>query len=401
MSTRPIGANTNSVDFQTSPSKFNVLSKKTDITARKNKHTEYLDKKFQSTPTFVLCKKTDTNVRKKLSLDQSSPPFNKNKRLFDADFPSSSDTSAENSRISKIAFPVSPMKEKLHQNRPSVYGNRTANNFAIPLALVSAGSDAVVNHTEILSMPLPKPDFSYASQLGKIETKLVVQQTPIKRARAGSVISSFQKLHEALLANTFKYKVTYLGKGSYSNAYTLENNADPIIAGVNNSDLVLKAYHGEKSGFLERKLRAFLCNQIKNYYAVIAQDLPVAPIYNADTAEQDGYIIQHKVSGKVDPLDVKQLLQVSRFFDVSVTKCIIMDPQLQNFGLENRVVVLFDFTEDPDDDDELHPFNKKVIEDSWLVSYKNTGIAKDQAEIYLNTLTANHYQEFVQELLNK
>jgi hypothetical protein len=69
---------------------------------------------------------------------------------------------------------------------------------------------------------------------------------------------------------------------------------------------------------------------------------------------------------------------------------------LQNFALENGQVLLVDFIEDPDDDDELDAFNKKVIE-NWLNFYREAGITKDQAVVFLNELSANHYKEFVQE----
>lgn len=251
---------------------------------------------------------------------------------------------------------------------------------------------------------LPKPDFSNFGRPQLQDTELKMPPKPVKRARAGSVISVFQKQHEALQANTFKYKVTYLGKGSYSIAWTLEGNEDPIVPGVDNSDLVLKAFHGETSGFGEKKLRTYLRNEIENYRAAKAARLPVAEIYNADTAEQDGYIIQRKVKGKVDPLNADQRLQVSRFFDASFKKRIRMDIQLQNFCFENGQVILIDFIEDREDDEEdieIDLFNKKVIEESWIRAYQKADITKDQAADFLNELSANHYPEFIKEKLGQ
>src|SRR4029077_19649608 len=140
-------------------------------------------------------------------------------------------------RIAKIAFPTSPMKG---QNLPRSEGNTPL--FAIPK---SAGQNAVVRKNRALSTSsLLQPDFS--------KSHAQVLQTPIKKSK---IVTAFQKQHEALLTNTFKYKVKFLGKGSYSNAWTLEDNKEPIIPGVDNADLVLKAYHGESSGFGELKLR--------------------------------------------------------------------------------------------------------------------------------------------------
>lgn len=74
---RPTSAKTVPVEFQTSPSRFSGLSKKTDAKARQK-------------------------------LEQPAPIFNKNKRAFDADFPPSSDAASTTSKIAEIAFPVSP-----------------------------------------------------------------------------------------------------------------------------------------------------------------------------------------------------------------------------------------------------------------------------------------------------
>lgn len=391
MTIKSIRTNLQSPDSQTSPSRFNHLSKK----------TKSFNQDFKTSPSS---KKTDIKVRKKLELESSS--INKKKRDFNTVFPASPDASSENKRIAKIAFPISPMKG---QNLPFVRSELKPSVFAIPQQIerVSAGEDAVVRKNRSLSTSsLPQPNFSqsWAPQFRAPESKSV-QATPVKKivavSRLGTapVISPFQKQHEALLTNTFKYNVTYLAKGSFSNVYTLEGNENPIIAGVSNSDLVLKAYHGENSGFSEGKLRAFLRNQIQNYHAAVNAGLPVAKIYNADTAVQDGYIIQQKVSGKINPLDVQQLSQVSRFFDVAVKKELLMDLQAQNFALENDQVILIDFIEDPEEEDELHPFNKKVMEESWLKIYRKAGLTKEQAAAFLNILSANHYQKFIQELL--
>lgn len=393
MTIKSIRANPNSSNSQSSPSRFNHESNK----------TKAFDQNFKTSP---LSKKTDIKVRKKLELESSQ--INIKKRDFDTVFPTSPDASSENKKIAKIAFPISPMKE---QNLPSVRSEIKFPSFAMPKQIerVFAGQDAVVRKNRSLSTSdLPKPDFSksWAQQSGVTESKSV-QPTPAKKIVAKSrtgiapVVSPFQKQHEALLTNSFKYKVTYLAKGSFSNVYTLEDNKDPIIDGINNSELVLKAYHGENSGFSEKKLRAFLRNQIQNFHATVNAGLPVGVIYNAETAEQDGYIIQQKISGKIDPLNVEQLFQVSRFFDVADKQNLPMDLQEQNFALENGRVILIDFIEDPEDEDDLQSFTKTVIETSWLKFYKEAGVEKQQTVDFLNILSANHYQQFIQELISK
>jgi hypothetical protein len=405
-----------------------------------------------------LNKKTDVTFRKKINFDlelKPAPILKTNKRTFDDDFPlsPSSDAAFENSRIAKIAFPVSPKKGNPQKNNLFTGFEETHPLFATPIHLgnLFADQDAAVSNVQSMAFP---DDFSdFFSKPQTTEPKLIIPPTPVKKARINSsvifadqnvsrvqsmafpddfsdffskpqttgpkliipptpvkkasvkragigsfVISLFKKLHEALLTNTFKYKVTYLSKGSYVNVYTLDDNEEPIIPGVDNSDLVIKAFHGENSGFDEKKLRAYIHNELENYHAVKEAGLPVAEIYNADTAEQDGYIIQRKVSGKVDPLNAEQMVQVQKFFKISLKDGLVMDLLPQNFALENGQVILFDFVEDPEDG--IRIFHQHAIE-FWLKAYRNVCLKKDQAADFLNKLSANHYQAFVQEKLEQ
>ncbi len=372
--------------------------------------TDFLDFQIQSPTRFgALSKKTDNTAQKKINkgLDcQSSPTSKNNKRTLEPDYyfvPLPSKASYANSRITDAAFPISPSTSPTKMPLKNRSGRREVpppqfakisepkvkSLFAIPNAIDPRGYDCR-EHEE------SKPgNFFIPFTLAETANEKKCPPLLYKRSRTNSV---FKQQHDALSTGTFKYNVTYLAKGNYSNVYTLEGNENPIIPGVNNSDIVLKAYHGENTGFIETELRNFLHNAIENYRAVKAAGLPVVEIYNANTAEQDGYIIQRKVSGEVDPLNDKQILQVSRFFDISVEQKLPMDLHLQNFVLENEQVLLIDFIEDPDD--EIDPFNKKVIE-NWIGIYRKSGATKDQAADFLNKLTANHYQEFVKEKLAK
>lgn len=346
-----------------------------------------------------LSKKTDITFQEKLEL-KKSPILNESKREFEYAFPSPPDASSANSRIAQINFPSSPKKMPLP---PPVFED-TPLFFAKPKHAGSlfAGLDAVVTETNVQSMPFSDfSDFLTPELKGTESLKLPqtpMRKAPVKRARLQSTTSLFQKLHEALYANTFKYSVTYLATGSYFNVYTLDGNEETIIPGVDNSELVFKAFHGEKSGFEESRLREYLRNAIKNYHAVKAAGLPVAEIYNADTAVEDGYIIQRKVSGKVDPLNDQHMLEVQKFFEISLNESLVMDLLPQNFGLENGHVVLFDFVEDPMD--VISVFHKHAIE-YWLKLYRTVCLKKDQAADFLNKLSANHYQDFVKEQIER
>jgi hypothetical protein len=336
------------------------------------------------TPLSVVSQKTDDEAQKTLTLIQTSTP-KRSRALFEADVP----FTPTSSPTKRIVFPLSPRSPNKGPSEivPTSAPKSKRNLF---------GSDFGMSKFE-----MPLPSFPIEAQVTQTYTP---PPAPSKKQRPMAAVSVFKKQYDALCNGSFKYDVAYLAKGSYSSVYTLEGNEDLIIPGVNNSTLVLKAFHGEKSGFAERLLRGYLHDAIENYRAVVAAGLPVARIYNADTAEQDGYIIQQKVVGKVNPMNAQQMLQVRPFFEISINRGLVMDLMPQNFAFENGQVLLFDFVEDLDLDfdetveDGIKIFHKKAIE-TWLDSYQKAGGLQDAA--FLNGLVANHYQGFIEELLNR
>jgi hypothetical protein len=372
-----------------------------------------------SSPFDILNNKTDAKAQKALFQDDlfHLSPVKKTKLEFEGDFPVSPLSlalSSSNARIAKIAFPASPPRSPSkapYETGPIPYSSPASTPPKLKLSLfdsISAFREKRKLEIPLPSLPLPNlplPSFPTEVQTTKTQAP---PPTPRKKQRTADPVSVFKKQHEALTNNTFKYDVTYLDKGTFSKVYTLETTPVQVIPGVDNSSLVLKAFHGEKkSGFGERALRGYLHNEIENYRAVVAAKLPVARIYNIDTAEQDGYIIQQKVSGKIDLMNAQQMLQVRRFFEISVGQGLIMDLIPQNFALENGQVVLIDFVEDPDDglfvenpDNGIDLFNKKAIE-TWFDYYQKAGGTEAQAAAFLNELSANYYQGYVQVLLSR
>lgn len=229
--------------------------------------------------------------------------------------------------------------------------------------------------------------------------------------RIPRTLSPFETQNNALTLNQFKLadqrecKVSYLAKGTFSNVYTLEDNQNPIISGIDNSALVLKAFHGENTGFNEHKLRGYLVNIIDNYNHCKSLGLPVAEIYNADTAVQHGYILQQRVDGKMDPLNESHRVQVQQFFNASVSEKLVMDLLPDNFKVLNGKVVLIDFVEDSEEPDfgadsasEVAIFNKRVC-DGWFSLFKKLEMSNDQAATFTNELSGNHYEDHIKDLV--
>jgi|GEM_PF-1649145 len=258
-------------------------------------------------------------------------------------------------------------------------------------------------------MSPPLPDFSVMNPISS--NNKAPPSTPRKKGRTETP-SHFRSRYTALENGSFNMngraiQTTYLTEGSYSSVYTLERTATQIIPGVNNGDLVIKAFNGKKAPFHDATLKRYLQNAIDNYLAIQKlsttqeKKLLIAEIYNIDTAVKDGYIIQRKVSGEVDILNPDHRQQIRQFFEASIRHGITMDLHPKNFGVDSGRVVLFDFVEDQDLDGKetiegaITIFNKKACE-LWLEKLR--GLPKEQAVAIMNELTENHYQEYIETL---
>ena len=224
---------------------------------------------------------------------------------------------------------------------------------------------------------------------------------PTKKGRR-AIKSDFEVQHDKLNSNSFKYQTTYMAKGTFSSVYSLDRHPTPIINGRNNSELVLKAFHGENTRFNQTALSKYLKTSAQNYRDIVALQLPVAEICNIDTMRNDLFVIQRKIPDEVNCLDQDQLQQITAFFNASVKNNIIMDLQPQNFRVENGQVMLIDFVEeiDEDDDDQANMFNFKACE-AWHDVLKDKGLQKDQLRTTLNNLTGHHFNDYIEELLGR
>ncbi len=325
----------------------------------------------------------------------------KRSELFQAHSPKSPSYTLPAPRFRKLAQPLfptsptgSPERSRLTpQSTPTSAAKRGREVFES----LNAPDEAKDTTKKPFQAMVPKPDFS-AFGLGSSSPKKAPPPAPSKKSRS-ALVSRFREQYTNLGNNEFKMhgqpiQVTYLAEGTYSSVYTLEKNTTPIILGVDNSTLVLKAFHGKNAKFHDLSMAHTLQNAIDNYNAIVALELPVARIYNASTAVQDGYILQQKVSEKIDPLNPDHVKQVRTFFEASVRQRVVMDLLPQNFAVENGMVVLIDFVEEPEDGIDI--FNKKACE-LWIKLYKS--LTREQIAAIMKELTAGHYQEFIGKFL--
>lgn len=248
---------------------------------------------------------------------------------------------------------------------------------------------------------LPTPTFSdwdarpsSSPQFSKTPPPL----TPKARRSSAMRESPYEQQHLQLKDGLFHYQgrvfqVSYFAKGTFSNVYIFNQQTPSIIPSVgDNSTLVLKAFHGEvDTGFLEGILKIYLQNSLDNYRAVQGLGLPVATIYNLDSAIGDRVIIQSKIPHPINFSDASQMAQVQNFFGLSIESGVPMDLQPANLRVDDKgTVVLIDFVED--EDLILLPAITLACS-AWCKVFKESGLTKDQARTQLEQITADFFNK--------
>lgn len=134
-----------------------------------------------------------------------------------------------------------------------------------------------------------------------------------------------------------EYSLTYCGQGSFVNTYKIKDNPNQI----------LKAFHGNKTGFCKEELDQYLKNISHNYKRIQDAGLPIAKISNLDQLAEDQYILQDYVPNEIDLNSEEQLSQITPFFRASVEQKIVMDLHPDNFRADEMGNLrLVDFVEE-------------------------------------------------------
>lgn len=253
---------------------------------------------------------------------------------------------------------------------------------------------------DVASSTLPKPVFPPAPEFkfpmsvfaDNFSNPTPKKQTPppTPRKKTPGPESPFETQYKQTSAGSFNYhnsvyQVKELGAGSFSTVYILREHPNQICPGVDNSEIVIKVYHGIKMGFDSRRLNKYLDSALTNYKQVIDLQLPVATIYNAETARSDRAIIQEKVDADIDISNPAHMSQVKKFLDTSLESGILMDLQPANLKVRNGVVVLIDFLEELKDHNILTTFNLAMK--AWVELFKEKGQSPEQIKAHIDQLT--------------
>jgi hypothetical protein len=239
--------------------------------------------------------------------------------------------------------------------------------------------------------------------------KFTAPPTPRKKTHVGKA-SPYKLRYQETSNGSFLfsgrlYQIQYLGQGSFSTVYTIVQNPSRLVPTVDNSDIVIKVYNGIRTEFNQSTLNGYLKSALKNYRQVMSLGLPVATIYNTETALSDLAIIQKRIDANVNPTNPVEMDQVKRFFDLSITSTVLMDLQPANLKVDNGTVVLIDFVEASDDHTIVTMIHLAIK--AWIRLCTGNGWNRVQTKQFLHELSskfenANPYfnAKWLQDLLD-
>ncbi len=196
--------------------------------------------------------------------------------------------------------------------------------------------------------------------------------------------SKFEKIDEDLAKGAYTYKqrtVSFFAQGSYFSVYNIGTD----------QKLVFKALHGKKIGLSETRLTPLLKHVLESYRCVKKTGLLVAEILNSKTALKDGFLVQKKISSRVDVRNQEQMTQVSNFFSVSVAKNLLMDLQPENLRVDEQGKVhLIDFVEDSSED--VHILITMACR-SWIEECQKSKLLPAEGRALLESITESFIKQ--------
>ncbi|MGR3973564.1 MAG: hypothetical protein QRY72_03210 [Candidatus Rhabdochlamydia sp.] len=174
-------------------------------------------------------------------------------------------------------------------------------------------------------------------------------ETPRKQISIPSLFTQIRNTAQQgfLVTQGKKIPLKFLADGSYMSVYELDTPTQLLLPAFP-TRVVVKLYHGKNTPLSSSYLKHTLNSTLTSYTQLLTYQFPVAQIYNADTARQDGFILQEKISY---PLQITlHLEQILDFFARALKHHVIVDLLPSNFKVkEDGEVVLIDFVEDPSD----------------------------------------------------
>ncbi|MDR3623924.1 MAG: hypothetical protein P4L16_02155 [Chlamydiales bacterium] len=138
-----------------------------------------------------------------------------------------------------------------------------------------------------------------------------------------TAVSKFQEIHQnAIKGNLFynnqEFELSKIsgGRGSYCQVFKIKDeNASVIQISENTiltSSILIKTYHEENKNSSTKKLMDAVLN---NYKQWIVFGFPIATIYNASTATEDGFYIIENILHAINPQEWSKYNSIEEFSD--------------------------------------------------------------------------------------
>jgi hypothetical protein len=163
--------------------------------------------------------------------------------------------------------------------------------------------------------------------------------TPAKKQRTENAYAKlFRQAQQGTITIGDKLnQITPLATGSFFAVYKLDEKR------------VIKIFNEKVSRESERQLEAYMESAIANYYEAKELGLPIAEIYNIETALKDKYFIQEYIPEQLDVTNKSHFEQLRTFFLTSLESKVIFDIKPGNILVRDKTAILVDFVEDKDD----------------------------------------------------
>jgi hypothetical protein len=184
--------------------------------------------------------------------------------------------------------------------------------------------------------------------------------------------------------------IVFLASGSYMDVY-FPLAEKPLVPEVANDKLVIKLFKEEHTGS-DIFLKTCMGTSLKFYKLAKELNLPIATIYNAETAVFDGLYIQEHVQSSIDILNPSHLAQVRMFFQVFLQnkETLLLDLLPDNFRFDGNEVKLIDFVEE--DDDSWDILIKHAIQNWCRLYTQTTQIDRQGAIAFIEQFTEGFEQ---------
>ncbi len=213
--------------------------------------------------------------------------------------------------------------------------------------------------------------------------------TPCKKQRKEKPLSLFQTLCQqaksgSIVIQNYQMTLSYLAQGSYMDVHKIKTR-EPQLFPISNEQWIIKTCNEIHASKPEATVRKILSRSMEHYREAVNDGLKVAEILNAETAVEDGYIVQKYIEHAVDLDDENQMKQVRQFFLFCLKNQRRLDLLPSNLRVNGEgEVILVDFAESKE---KSHIFVEQAVRVWCIQRATQKKMDRTQVTQYIVTFT--------------